>query len=128
MKRRLKLALSAFAKPPLAACSAPQLEVRPRASTPRPLYIATGRTYCARNGARIGPLRPFRDEEDGRHKDRVGRSAWFYAEGVGPFDRFGHFLSGQAGESPLDCVADWKPAQIIVFDQPSVEEPFQYSH
>ncbi|MEI9402333.1 hypothetical protein [Mesorhizobium argentiipisi] len=124
MKRRLKLALSAFTKRPLAACSAPHIEVRPRASTPRPLYIATGRSYRARNGARIGPLRPFRDEEDGHHKDEVGRSAWFYADGIGAYDRFGHFLSGQAGESPLDCVAEWKPAQIIGFDQFSIVAPF----
>lgn len=127
MKRRLKLALSAFTKPHLAFAKSAPVEVRPRPSAP-PLYIATGRTYRARNGARIGPLRPFRDEEDGPHKDRVGRSAWFYAEGIGPFDRFGHFLSGQAGESPLDCVADWKPGQIIVFDQLSVEAPLRYSH
>ncbi|TJV68601.1 MAG: hypothetical protein E5X76_28895 [Mesorhizobium sp.] len=128
MKRRIKLALSAFTKPPLAACAAPHIEVRPRPLPPRTLYIATGRTYRARNGARIGPLRPFRDEEDGHHKDRAGRSAWFYAEGIGPYDRFGHFLSGQAGESPLDCVGEWKPAQIFAFDQIPVEQPSRTSH
>lgn len=134
MKRRIKLALSAFGKQPLAACAAPTIKVRPRAAPPLPLYVATGRTYRARNGARIGPLRPFRDEEDGHHKDKVGRSAWFYADGFGAFDRFGHFLSGHPGENPLDCVGEWKPAQIVVLDQLSADGVLQadirgvYSH
>ncbi|MER9158896.1 hypothetical protein NKJ28_31590 [Mesorhizobium sp. M0145] len=69
--------------------------------------FSTGGTYRARNGICVGPLRPFRDESDGAHTDAAGRSAWFMAEGIGAYDRYGCILSGVTGASPLDCVSTW---------------------
>jgi hypothetical protein len=67
----------------------------------------TGGTYRTRSGMKVGPLRPFRDEEDGPTDDAVGRSAWFFVDGVGAYDKFGCVLSGVTGASELDCVSTW---------------------
>ncbi|RVB72132.1 hypothetical protein EN885_30265 [Mesorhizobium sp. M6A.T.Cr.TU.014.01.1.1] len=69
--------------------------------------IMTGGTYRTRGGVTVGPLRPFRDEEDGEHTDAVGRSAWFFADGVGAYDRYGCILSGVTSDSEMDCVSAW---------------------
>ncbi|WP_172373338.1 hypothetical protein [Mesorhizobium sp. NZP2234] len=78
--------------------------------------VYTGGSFVGRGGMKIGPFRPFRDEEDGATEDAVGRSAWFFAEGVGAFDRYGCFLSGVPENSPLDCVAMW-PAEHVEIDR-----------
>lgn len=78
--------------------------------------VYTGGAFLGRGGMKIGPLRPFRDEEDGATEDAVGRSAWFIAEGVGAFDRYGCYLSGVPENSPLDCLAVW-PAEPVEIDQ-----------
>ncbi|MER9815115.1 hypothetical protein [Mesorhizobium sp. M0129] len=71
-----------------------------------PMLVSTGNIYRARNNSLVGPLRPFRDEEDGPHTDAAGRSAWFIAEGLGAFDKHGEFLNGGT-LCPLDLVAEW---------------------
>lgn len=73
----------------------------------------TGGTYRTRGGVCVGPLRPFRDEEDGDHTDAEGRSAWFFVDGVGAYDRYGCILSGVPADSELDCVSIWGPSPRI---------------
>ncbi|MER9026149.1 hypothetical protein NKJ46_25515 [Mesorhizobium sp. M0166] len=72
-----------------------------------PVDVMTGGTYRTRGGVCVGPLRPFRDEEDGDHTDAEGRSAWFFVDGVGAYDRYGCILSGVPADSELDCVSTW---------------------
>ncbi|MER8394054.1 hypothetical protein NKH10_19380 [Mesorhizobium sp. M1340] len=71
------------------------------------IRVYTGGVFVSRCGMKVGPLRPFRDEEDGAHTDAAGRSAWFIAPGIGAYDKYGCILSGEIPESPLDCVALW---------------------
>ncbi|MER9282084.1 hypothetical protein [Mesorhizobium sp. M0522] len=80
-----------------------------------PIDVRTGGTYRTRGGLCVGPLRPFRDEEDGAHTDAAGRSAWFFAPGIGAYDRYGCILSGEIPKSQLDCVAPW-PRQPLDID------------
>ncbi|AZO67670.1 hypothetical protein [Mesorhizobium sp. M6A.T.Cr.TU.016.01.1.1] len=79
------------------------------------ISVYTGGVFVGRGGMKVGPLRPFRDEEDGATSDAAGRSAWFIAEGIGAYDRYGCILSGVTHESPLDCVALW-PVEPIEID------------
>ncbi|RWO05071.1 MAG: hypothetical protein EOS08_33085 [Mesorhizobium sp.] len=71
------------------------------------IYVMTGGIYRTRGGLCVGPLRPFRDEEDGAHTDASGRSAWFFADGVGAYDKYGCILSGSPGISDMDCISTW---------------------
>lgn len=68
----------------------------------------TGGTYLTRGGHKVGPLRPFRDGEDGDHTDAVGRSAWFFCETYGAFDSTGAYLSGHTSPHGFDCLAEWR--------------------
>lgn len=77
-----------------------------RASRPR-----TGKAYRSRSGVKVGPLRPFRDHEDGNCEDAQGRDAWFFGEGHGAFDRYGRFLSGLSGDHALDLISEWQPIE-----------------
>lgn len=70
------------------------------------MLVHTGGVYRARSGKQVGPLRPFRDETDGLHTDILGRSAMFFADGVGAFDRAGEWLTGGI-EGPNDLIAEW---------------------
>lgn len=79
------------------------------------ISVYTGGVFVTRGGMKVGPLRPFRDEEDGAHTDATGRSAWFIAPGVGAYDKHGCILSGEPHESPLDCVAAW-PRDAVEID------------
>ncbi|MER9506015.1 hypothetical protein [Mesorhizobium sp. M0579] len=126
MLHSLFVAVATYSKPRLALWlqgavvagrSAPLIEL--------PLDIATGSTYRARTGAKVGPLRPFRDEEDGPHTDAAGRSAWFMADGVGAFDKYGRHLSGRRGDSPHDLIAPWE-AQPLEKNQLSALHPLRF--
>ncbi|MER9393868.1 MULTISPECIES: hypothetical protein [unclassified Mesorhizobium] len=137
MLHSIVVAVATFAKPRLAillhsaGVFAPGS--KPKPSIELPLDVATGSTYRARNGAKVGPLRPFRDEKDGPHTDAAGRSAWFMAEGVGAFDRYGRHLTGHRGDSLSDLIAEWT-GEPIEIDQFSSLKPLQtdirnvYSH
>ncbi|TIU91155.1 MAG: hypothetical protein E5W01_08380 [Mesorhizobium sp.] len=87
------------------------------AQASRGLYVMTGGIYRTRSGLRVGPLRPFRDEEDGAHTDAVGRSAWFFADGVGAYDKYGCILSGSPGISDMDCASVWEPIPLKLIAQ-----------
>lgn len=76
------------------------------------IRVYTGGVFIGRGGMKVGPLRPFRDEEDGAPNDAVGRSAWFIAEGIGAYDKYGCILSGHIHESELDCVSVWEPIPL----------------
>lgn len=71
------------------------------------MLVSTGGVYRTRSGKQVGPLRPFRDGKDEPTRDIMGRSAWFYADGVGAFDKHGEYLTGGA-ECPNDIVAEWE--------------------
>lgn len=73
----------------------------------RSIRPRTGKAYLGRGGMKIGPLRPFRDEEDGDPTDAEGRDAWFFAEKFGGFDRYGRFLSGHPGDHAFDCIGEY---------------------
>lgn len=76
------------------------------------MRVCTGGFYRSQGGKKIGPLRPYREGEDGPARDILGRLAWFVAEGIGAFDKFGQWLSGGL-ESPNHLVAEWEgPAAI----------------
>lgn len=76
------------------------------------MLVSTGRVYRSQSGKKVGPLRPFREGEDGPARDILGRLAWFVAEGIGAFDKFGQWLTGGL-ESPNHLVAEWEgPAAI----------------
>lgn len=71
------------------------------------MLVSTGGVYRTRSGKQVGPLRPFRDGKDEPTRDIMGRSAWFYADGVGAFDKHGEYLTGGAA-CPNDIVAEWE--------------------
>ncbi|MBZ9821931.1 hypothetical protein [Mesorhizobium sp. CA4] len=76
------------------------------------MLVSTGGIYRSQGGKKVGPLRPFREGEDGPARDILGRLAWFVAEGIGAFDKFGQWLSGGL-ESPNHLVAEWEGATAI---------------
>ncbi|MER8394037.1 hypothetical protein NKH10_19295 [Mesorhizobium sp. M1340] len=69
------------------------------------MLVSTGGIYRTRSGKKVGPLRPFRDKEDAPARDIMGRSAWFYVDGVGAFDKHGLYLTGGV-ECPHDLTAE----------------------
>lgn len=69
------------------------------------MLVRTGGIYRTRGGKKVGPLRPFRDREDSPASDIMGRSAWFYADGIGAFDKHGLYLTGGL-ECPNDLTAE----------------------
>ncbi|TIT38944.1 MAG: hypothetical protein E5W76_20725, partial [Mesorhizobium sp.] len=76
------------------------------------MLVSTGGIYRSQGGKRVGPLRPFREGEDGPARDILGRLAWFVAEGIGAFDKFGQWLSGGLQDAN-HLVAKWEgPAAI----------------
>lgn len=76
------------------------------------MLVSTGGVYRAGSGKKVGPLRPFRDGIDSPASDIMGRSAWFYADGVGAFDRHGEWLTGGTS-SPNNLVAEWDGPEDI---------------
>ncbi|RUX18818.1 hypothetical protein EOA27_13235 [Mesorhizobium sp. M2A.F.Ca.ET.037.01.1.1] len=76
------------------------------------MLVSTGGIYRSQGGKKVGPLRPFREGEDGPARDIMGRLAWFVAEGIGAFDKFGQWLSGGLQDAN-HLVAEWEgPAAI----------------
>lgn len=70
------------------------------------MLVETGKCYRARNGSKVGPLRPFRDGEDGTPEDIMGRNAWFHGEPFGSYDKHGEYLTGGA-EHEFHLVSEW---------------------
>jgi hypothetical protein len=71
------------------------------------MLVSTGGVYRSRDGKKVGPLRPFRDDKDSPHTDIMGRSAWFYVDGTGAFSKHGEWLTGGT-DGPNDLVAEWE--------------------
>lgn len=69
------------------------------------MLVRTGGIYRTKGGRKVGPLRPFRDREDGPASDIMGRSAWFYADGIGAFDKNGEYLTA-GPDSPHHLTAE----------------------